>query len=208
VFINTQFLAGGGRGVTGDQSSLVSLYVEQASIPLLNIATKAFKILGPSYQRPITSEYGGEGISLTFHVDEDMKVRKFFENWMHRIIDPETFTVAYQSEYTTTINIRQLDDKNNVTHEIQLLEAFPRNMNIMELNNASSNQTHRLNVLFAYRYWRDINATSTQPEVIPRQFTSPQIPRSDFSTTPIFRQFNPLTGELGVDQGSDLPLGP
>lgn len=205
VLINAQFLAGGGRGTTGGDSNLVSLYVEQASMPLLNIFSKSFKIFGPSYQRPVTSEYGGEGISMTFHVDEDMKVRKFFENWMHRIIDPNTFTVAYQSEYTTTINIRQLDDRNNVTHEIQLLEAFPRNLNIMELNNASSNQTHRLNVLFAYRYWKDISTTFTVPDAIPRPIATPQVPRNDVNV-PVFRnQWNWSTGSLENVPGSDLP---
>jgi hypothetical protein len=62
---------------------LISLYVEQTSIPLLNIAVKSQKIFGPSYQRPFASEYGGEGISLNFHVDRDMSVRNFFEDWMH-----------------------------------------------------------------------------------------------------------------------------
>lgn len=206
VLINAQFLAGGGRGTSGGDSNLVSLYVEQASIPLLNIATKPFKIFGPSFQRPVTSEYGGEGISMTFHVDREMKVRKFFENWMHRIINQTNYTVAFQSEYATTINIRQLDDKNNVTHEVQLLEAFPRNLNLMELNNASSNQTHRLNVLFAYRYWKDISTTFTVPDAIPRPIATPQVPRTSELNVPVFRnQWNWSTGTLENNSGSDLP---
>lgn len=144
------------RALGGDLGRLTSLYVEQANIPLLNIFSKAFKIFGPTYQRPVTSEYGGEGLSLTFHVDRDMQIRRFFEDWMHTVVDPVTFTVGYQADYASSILIKQLNEQNETTYAVELLEAFPRNLNIMELNNASSNQTHRLNVLFAYRYWQRV----------------------------------------------------
>ena len=158
-----------------NESFLSSLYVEQASIPNLGVVTKQLKIFGPSYQRPVSSEYGGEGISLTFHVDRNMAIRKFFEDWIHIIVDPDTFTVGYQMDYISDVYIKQLDEQDNVTHEILLKEAFPRNINIMELNNGSSNQTHRLNVLFAYRNW--VNTSRQKQELpLPRNIVNPQVP--------------------------------
>lgn len=167
-------------GSTRTAGELVSLYCEQASLPSQSITAKAFKTFGPSHQRPISTEYGGEGIALSFHVDRDMKVRKFFENWMNIIVDPNSFTVNYQRDYITTIAIRQLDEQENVTHEIELLEAFPRSMNIMELNNASTNQTHRLNIIFAFRYWKnkDRNSQATPIDISPN-ILFPQVPRID-----------------------------
>lgn len=194
------------RGLRGDSSyygELISLYVEQASLPLLNIATKAVKIFGPTYQRPITSEYGGEGISLTFHVDRDMRVRKFFEDWMHLIVDPVTFEINYQSEYIAKILIRQLDEQDNATHEIELLEAFPRNMNLMELNNSATNQTHRLNIIFAYRYWR--NPERVNPVAIPRSVVTPELPFTSYARPEVPRSFNWAAGQLTSEPGSDLP---
>lgn len=175
----------GMRSGSRNYGDLVSLYVEQANIPGLNISAKPFKIFGPTYQRPMTSEYGGEGLSMTFHVDRNMKVRNFFEDWMHTIVDPETFTVGYQEDYISTIRIRQLDEANNVTYEMELTEAFPRNMNLMDLNNSSSNQTHRLNILFAYRYWRNV-ATPRQTTAtdIPLPVRFPQVPLFDTRTLP------------------------
>jgi hypothetical protein len=193
------------RGLSdrGSESELASLYVEQASVPLLNIFAKPFKIFGPTYQRPITSEYGGEGMPITFHVDRNMRIRRFFEDWMHLIVDPARFTVGYQENYISDIFIRQLDEQNNVTNEIKLIEAFPRNINLMDLNNNSSNQTHRLNVLFAYRYWINTARTTTTPISIPRVVVNPQVPAVDTRS----RQFSPLTGHLEYDTpGSDLPI--
>ena len=162
-----------------NEGELVSVYVEQASIPLLNIFTKSFKIFGPTYQRPISSEYGGEGIAFTFHVDRNMKIRRFFEDWMHTIVNPYTFTVGYLKDYSTNIIVRQIDEQNNITHEIELLEAFPRNLNLMDLNNSASNQTHRLNVLFAYRYWKSKTSIVKQERKIPEPIINPQAIRSN-----------------------------
>ena len=181
----------------------VSIMVEQASFPLLNIATKGMKIFGPTYQRPITSEYGGEGTSILFHVDRDMYIKRFFEDWMHLIVNPYDFTVGYQDEYISTITIRQLNEEDEVTHEVELLEAFPRNMNILELNNAATNQTHRLNILFAYRYWRETKLT--EPVNLPRSITTPQLPSLDVRPPPDNRQWNWSTGELTNQPGSSLP---
>jgi len=157
-------------------SELASLYVEQASIPNLSITTKSLKIFGPSYQRPISSEYGGEGLSMTFHVDQNMVIRRFFDDWMHSIVDPKKFTVNYQENYITSILIKQLDEQDNVVYEIKLIEAFPRSISLMELNNGSTNQTHRLNVLFAYRYWYDTANERTDPVSLPRNIKNPQVP--------------------------------
>jgi hypothetical protein len=163
-----------------NNSDAVSLYCEMASLPPVNISTKSFKIFGPTYQRPFGAEYGGEGISLTFHVDRDMQVKKFFDEWTARVVDPDSGLVGYQDDYISTIRLRQLDEQDNVTYEIELLEAFPRSINLLELNNSAQNQTHRLNVLFAYRYWKDIDREfETTPNDIPRQLLNPSIPVVD-----------------------------
>jgi hypothetical protein len=164
----------------------VSLYCEMASLPPVNISTKSFKIFGPTYQRPFGAEYGGEGISLTFHVDRDMKVKKFFDEWTAKVVDPDSGLVGYQEEYTTTIRLRQLDEQDTVTYGIELTEAFPRSVNLLELNNSAQNQTHRLNVLFAYRYWKDTDREfETTPTDIPRQLLNPSIPVVDNRLTDV-----------------------
>lgn len=161
-------------------SGAVSLYCEMASLPPVNISTKSFKIFGPTYQRPFGAEYGGEGISMTFHVDRDMQVKKFFDEWTAKVVDPDSGLVGYQEDYISTIRLRQLDEQDNITYEIELSEAFPRSVNLLELNNSAQNQTHRLNVLFAYRYWKDIDREfQTTPSDIPRQRLYPEVPVVD-----------------------------
>ena len=191
-------------------SGAVSLYCEMASLPPVNISTKSFKIFGPTYQRPFGAEYGGEGISLSFHIDRDMQVKKFFDEWTAKVVDPDTGLVGYQEDYISTIRLRQLDEQDNVTYEIELSEAFPRSVNLLELNNSAQNQTHRLNVLFAYRYWKDIDREfQTTPTDIPRQRQFPQVPVTDTRNVvnTRTRQFSAPSGQLEYDTpGSDLPI--
>jgi hypothetical protein len=161
-------------------AGVVSLYCEMASLPPVNISTKSFKIFGPTYQRPFGAEYGGEGISLTFHVDRDMQVKKFFDDWTATVVDPDSGLVGFQEDYISTISLRQIDEQENVTYELELYEAFPRSVNLLELNNSAQNQTHRLNVLFAYRYWKDVDREfQSTPIDIPRQRRFPQVPLSN-----------------------------
>lgn len=131
----------------------VSLLCEQASLPLLNVNTKSHRIYGPAYPRPVTSEYGGEGLPLTFHVDREMNVKRFFDDWIHLIINKNNFNVSYSLDYLSSIIINQLDEADNITYSVAVEDAFPRSINLMELNHAAQSQTHRLTVLFAYRKW-------------------------------------------------------
>ena len=181
----------------------VSLYCEMASLPPVNISTKSFKIFGPTYQRPFGAEFGGEGISLTFHVDRDMQVKKFFDEWTATVVDPDSGLVGFQEDYISTLTLKQLNEHDEVTYELELEEAFPRSVNLLELNNSAQNQTHRLNVLFAYRYWKNVSPEfQTMPMDIPRQRLFPQVPVVDVRN----RQFNPFSGNREDTPGSDLPI--
>lgn len=137
----------------------ISLYCEVSNFPPLSLNVRQLRIFGPNFQRPIASDYGGDGLSMIFHVDRNMQVKTFFDDWMQFIVGKTDWTVLYPEEYLTSVMIRQIDEQNNVTYEIKLEESFPRSMNIMELNNSAQSQTHRLNVIFAYRYWRTIYPT-------------------------------------------------
>jgi len=179
-------------------AKFTSLYCEMASLPPVNISTKSFKIFGPTYQRPFGAEYGGEGISLTFHVDRDMNLKKFFDEWSSLVVDPDSGLVGYQENYISTITLRQLDEQENITYELELSEAFPRSVNLIELNNSAQNQTHRLNVLFAYHYWKDKGREfQTIPKGIPRQRQFPEVPVAETTTNTTEDHYDQLGNFIG-----------
>ena len=161
----------------------VCLLCEVANFPALNISVKQQRIFGPAYQFPVTSEYGGEGISLTFLVDREMTAKRLFDAWMETIVAggtnnsewQNTYTVGFPNEYLTNIDIKQLDEFDNVVYAVRLEDAFPRTMNMMDLNMSTQNQVHRLTMMFAYRRWYPIlaqqSAQQTQTGGVVNQLT-------------------------------------
>jgi len=146
-----------------NDARLVSLFCESANLPQLNLGIAPQRIYGPNYQNPLTIEYGGESIPMSFLVDQKLVVKKFFDTWIHKIVDPVSFHVGYRNSpatgYTSKIIIHQLNERDDPVYSVELVDAFPRNIGILDLNMASQNTPHKLNVTFTYRRWKIYNET-------------------------------------------------
>ena len=142
-----------GLGALTGSGRFVSLMCESASLPAMSVSTKPFRIYGASYQRPVSSEFNGDGITLSFYIDNQMEVKSFFDAWMFKVVNPNSFNVSYQQEYVSQIKIAQLDEQNTESYSVYLEDAFPRAVNMLDLNMGATNQVHKLNVTFAYRRW-------------------------------------------------------
>ena len=177
------------KGMTDSEelgdSRLISLFCESTSLPTQTIGVKQQRIYGPAYQRPFNTEFGGEGITMTFLVDGDMDVKGFFDAWLSIIVDPFQYFVYYPDNYTVPIIIKQLDEDDNPIYSVTLEDAFPRSMALMELSNTAQNSVHKLNVTFAYRRWypyhRIPNAIE-YPEVWEEKSVSPSNPAQSITT--------------------------
>ena len=143
----------------GDER-LISLFCQSATLPGASLALKKQTLFGPAYIRPASINYG-ESITLSFLCDKDMLVRKAFDNWIHSIVNPSSFTVNYKDEYARTITIYQLDEKENYTYSIQLIDAFPTVIGALSLNQAALDRFHILPVTFSYRVWETADITNT-----------------------------------------------
>lgn len=149
----------------------LNLYCESANFPAQSIGVRQQRIYGPNYQRPYNVDYGGEGMTMTFNLDRDMKIKAFFDAWMGQIIDPIQYFAYHQKHYISNrIIIEQLDEQDRVKYGISIEDAFPRSMSLLELNQSSQNQVHKLNVTFAYRRWIPMHSITTSvayPKVLP-----------------------------------------
>ena len=136
-----------------NESRLVSLYCDITNLPGMSISTKALKFYGPTYQRPVSSEFNGEAINMTFYLDRDMNVKAFFDAWMFKTVNPNSFNVGYAKDYVSQIKITQLDETNTEKYSVYLEDAFPRAMSLVDLSSGNINQANKLNMTFAYRRW-------------------------------------------------------
>lgn len=113
-----------------------------------------------------------EDVSLSFHVPNDYRVRKYFEDWQALAIDPNTHEIGYITEYAKTVKIHQLKpgiglpiysdrifdidliSKEKIMYTCELYEAFPTTVTAIELSDASENVTVELLVQLSYRKWK------------------------------------------------------
>jgi hypothetical protein len=149
----------------------VSLFCESVSLPQMSVMMKQQRLFGPTYNRAATVDYGGAGIQLTFYVDSDMKVKKYFDSWMHMCVAPSTFSARYLKDYAFNVDIYQLNEKDERTYHIRLIEAFPTSSGPMTLNQSSIDSAHRLPVTLSYRYWETDDINNSTP-VFPEEISS------------------------------------
>lgn len=157
----------------GSGNTPVSLFCKTASLPQLAVLTKQQRLFGPSQIRAASIDYGGQGLQLTFYVDSNMDVKKYFDDWMHKCINSSSFTANYLKDYAKDVWIYQLNDKEEPVYEIKLAEAFPTGSGPLSLDQASNDSFHIFPVTFAYRYWetQDVN-NSVFPDSV-QSFTGP-----------------------------------
>ena len=159
-----------------DTIKLVNMYCEQSQLPMLNINTKPLRIYGPMYQRATGIDFGGEGLVMQFYLDRDMKIKRVFDNWMAYIVDTNTYHVQYPDNYIRNIMINQLDERNNITYAVKLIDAFPRTQQLLQLD-YSGEGIHRLQVSFSYRKWEYVDprspVTSVEKKETPKTTKTP-----------------------------------
>ena len=130
---------------------------ESVSLPTKGIASQAQDIYGPPREIPYRETF--TEAALSFILDDNFTVKRFFDEWQEKIINVETGNVNYWNNFVATINITRLsnnasdfetaDDK----YKIELREAYPSAVGEIALGHTQGGEILRLSVTFKYRKW-------------------------------------------------------
>ena len=119
-------------------------------------------IYGPA--RKIAQGYTYGDITGKFYCHNDMREKKFFETWQRLSFNPQTFAMGYYDDYVGTIQIFQLDEQDNRTYGVKLIEAFPVSINDQSLSYAENSSYQTIGVNFKYRYWQNLTDEANLPK--------------------------------------------
>jgi Leu/Phe-tRNA-protein transferase len=121
---------------------------ESAIIPGKQITTSDYQLL----RQPIkmVTSYMNEDVIFSFLLTNNYSIKKAFDAWIEQMISVEKYRAKYKNQYTTSIQIYQLDKNNNPTYGVRLNEAFPITMNAVTLDNTAENAIQKLFVTLAY----------------------------------------------------------
>jgi len=141
----------------------LALRADSAELPGRAVQTLDNRYYGPLRKSGYQANY--VDTTITFICSEDLREKLFFEKWQdlivgeHRVAgtnpDSKAFNAGYYDDYVSSIEILQMNENNDVTYEMRLLQAYPIQVAPLPLNWASD-ELQRLSVTFAYnRYESD-----------------------------------------------------
>ena len=146
-----------------DTINQTSLACESISFPGRNIdTTEDTNIYGPV--RNIATGFSYADITATFRCSRDMREKRYFETWQKLSYNPATWSMQYYEDYVGAVQIFQLDDNDERTYGVELIEAFPKTIEAQQLDYSSTDQINKLNVTFSYRWWKSLADEANLPQ--------------------------------------------
>jgi hypothetical protein len=137
---------------------------ESAQLPGRSFETTLKKMgSAPVEKFPYATNY--QETTMTFIVSDDMNEKIFFDSWMELMNPSTNFNYQYKSNYAVDISVNQYDVQGNLTYAGVLQEAFPLDVNQLDLD-WSSDGYHKLAVVFCYKQWNNQTVSSLTRNIL------------------------------------------
>jgi len=149
--------------IGGQEKKEVGYQCNSISFPGRTLTTTDdTNLYGPTRQIVDGFSYGD--IQASFYCHNDMREKTFFENWQKLAFNHQTFAVNYYDDYVGTIQIYQLDQKNNRRYGAELVECFPKTIAEQKLSGDKASGVQTVDITFSFRYWKNLTAEGQLPK--------------------------------------------
>ena len=140
-----------------------SLRCESISFPGRTLDTTSdVNLYGPL--KDVVTGYTYGDITGVFQCSTDMRERTFFETWQRLSFDNRTFAFEYYDKYVGSLDIHQLDENNNKTFGVKLIECFPTTVAEQQLSYQPATDVQKVSVTFKYRYFKNLTDEADLPK--------------------------------------------
>lgn len=138
-----------GRAIPADQG--LNALVQQASLPQLAFHTAMWRNIGVGIKYPYDLLFNE--VSVTFIDTADMKIQKFYVEWIDQMYDRDTRGWEFKDSYVRDMTIDKLDRNNNSVMQYYLNDCYPTNISDVSLNTGGQNSLTNLTITFSYTDW-------------------------------------------------------
>jgi hypothetical protein len=167
----------------------VLLFCDQIQLPGVNYSTTQIRTFGEFRETPYEKLY--DNLTMSFYVDNDMKVKGLFDDWIGSIQDPITRTFSYYDQYISEMKIEVQDLQNKTRYEMTLYECYPKNIGSIQLDYANKDFM-KMQVTMQYKYW---TATPISPLADGQKIPTNFIDKLTQNFTGFQQQINGVIGE-------------
>ena len=167
----------------------VLLFCDQVQLPGVNYSTVQNRTFGEFRETPYEKLF--DNLNMSFYVDNDMKVKGLFDDWISSIQDPVTRKFSYYNDYISNMTIEIQDLQNKTRYEMTLWECYPKNIGSIQLDYANKD-VMRMTVTMQYKYW---TATTISPLADGQKIPTNFIDKLTQNFTGFQQQLNGVIGE-------------
>jgi hypothetical protein len=144
-------------GASSNDQEKASFLIKGAALPSSVIGTIPLKFRGRELK--IAGDRTFETWSITVINDNNMTIRTAFENWMNLInahsANVSAYVGAQSLGYMAQMQVQQLDRAENVLKEYTFIDAYPINIQAIELSYDTTDAIEEFTVEMNYQYWSD-----------------------------------------------------
>jgi hypothetical protein len=167
----------------------VLLFCDQIQLPGVNYSTTQIRTFGEFRETPYEKLY--DNLTMSFYVDNDMKVKGLFDDWIGSIQDPITRKFSYYNDYISNMTIEIQDLQSKTRYEMTLWECYPKNISSIQLDYANKDFM-KMQVTMQYKYW---TATPISPLADGQKIPTNFIDKLTQNFTGFQQQINGVIGE-------------
>jgi len=142
-----------------DTERSINMRCISAEVPGRQVDTSHFSYYGPQRRFATNSVFVEWNCQIL--VSEDLSEREYFEKWMDKIMgnyrlgtpNPTMYDLGFYDDYVGTIEISNYNEVGEEVKLTRLIEAWPININNIQLHWASGDDLMVLPVTFAFKYY-------------------------------------------------------
>lgn len=141
------------------------LLIESGTIPQRDIYNVAVPFHGIDFNLPGNAKYGGsDAWNVTVRVDQQLNIRRMFEDWSTAIFDDRTAAGTIVRNNTAQLAMTLYDQQGNAHSDYTLFGIYPTSVGSMEYNVGDNGDIVTMDVTFAYHYWRRTGAGTSDTD--------------------------------------------
>lgn len=148
-----------------EQFRRVNMFCKSISFPGISFSTSPIRNHGEVFEAPYDRNF--QGLNATFYVDRNMYVRKFFDEWVDSIQNPDTRDFNYYKDFVSSeITLYVLDSFERVNYVVMFFDVHPKSIGALSLDQGA-NDNMTLDIQFDYHYYKTFVVDQVPTESTP-----------------------------------------
>lgn len=127
----------------------LSFFAESAEMSGTQILTQELRV----YNMPQKFAYqkAHDELNVTFRLDGELNIRRFFDEWVNCIYDPTTGDIHYKADYEGTMQIVQMREDGSVAYGVEYQNVFPITVGQLSYGFDAQGTFNKQQVTFSFR---------------------------------------------------------